>query len=229
MMVLRQTLAEFIGTFILVFFGCGAAVIAGDQIGYTGISFAFGLALIGAAYGIGSISGCHINPAVSLGVMLAGRMGIFRFIMYVIGQCGGAIVAALALLFIVTGGQPPAEGATINLGQNGFGPGYLGEYNAISALAFESVMTFLFVLVILGATHHKAPAGFAGLAIGLTLVAIHLVGIDVTGVSVNPARSLGPALFAGTDALSQLWVFMIAPMVGAFAAAIVTHIIEDKS
>ena len=229
MLILRKSLAELIGTFILVFFGCGAAVIAGDAIGYTGISFAFGLALIGAAYGIGPISGCHINPAVSLGVLIAGRMDLGSFIAYVISQCIGALIGAVALLYIINGGQPPEAGTAINLGQNGFGPGYLGEYSLHSALAFEGVMTFIFVLVILGSTHHKAPTGFAGLAIGLTLVAIHLVGIDITGVSVNPARSLGPAIFAGGQAMEQLWVFVAAPFAGAVAAAIVTHIIEDKS
>lgn len=228
-MILRKSLAELIGTFTLVFFGCGSAVIAGDAIGYTGISFAFGLALIGAAYGIGSISGCHINPAVSLGVLMAGRMNFSEFVPYVIAQCAGAILGAFILLLIVQGAPAADPAAPLNLGQNGFGEGYLGEYNLAAAFIFEFVMTFIFVIVILGSTHAKAPAGFAGLAIGLTLVAIHLVGIDVTGVSVNPARSLGPALFTGTTALSQLWLFIVAPMAGAAVAAIVNRIIEDNN
>lgn len=228
-MILRKSLAELIGTFILVFFGCGAAVIGGAEIGFTGISLAFGLALIGAAYGIGSISGCHINPAVSLGVLLSGRMGFGDFIAYVIAQCAGAIIAAFVLLIIIQGGPAADPAAPVNLGQNGFGPGYLGEYNIGAALVFEFVMTFIFVIVILGSTYVKAPAGFAGLAIGLTLVAIHLVGINVTGVSVNPARSLGPALFAGAGPVSQLWVFVAAPLAGAVLAAIVNRILEDRS
>lgn len=227
-MIIRKSLAELIGTFILVFFGCGAAVIAGAEIGYTGISFAFGLALIAAAYGIGSISGCHINPAVSFGVWVAGRMGFGELFAYIIAQCIGALIAAFALMMIIKG-FPPADPSTpINLGQNGFGPGYLGEYDVTAALMFEFIMTMIFVLVILGSTHVSAPAGFAGLAIGLTLVAIHLVGIDITGVSVNPARSLGPAFFAGNAAMAQLWVFIAAPMAGAFVAAIINRIIENK-
>ena len=224
---MRKSIAELIGTFTLVLFGCGAAVIAGEFIGLAGIAFAFGFALIGMAYGIGRISGCHINPAVSLGVLVAGRMSFGEFILYVISQCAGAILASLVLLMIVQGGTPPADGTAINLGQNGFGPGYLGEYSQFSAYLFEAVATFIFVLVILGSTHGAAPVGFAGLAIGITLVAIHLVGIDITGVSVNPARSLGPAIFAGEDAMSQLWLFFAAPATGAIVAAIVNRILES--
>ena len=225
-MLMQKGLAELIGTFTLVLFGCGAAVIAGEHIGFAGISFAFGFALIAMAYGIGRISGCHINPAVSLGVLLSGRMSVGDFITYVIAQCAGAVLAALVLMIIIQGGSVDSE-APLNLGQNGFGPGYLGEYNVASAFIFELVATFLFVLMILGSTHNKAPVGFAGLAIGLTLVVIHLVGIDITGVSVNPARSFGPAIFVGGDALAQLWVFVAAPLAGAVAAAIVNKIFES--
>jgi aquaporin Z len=214
---MKKELAEFIGTFTLVLLGCGSAVIAGADIGLTGISFAFGLALIAMAYGIGPVSGCHINPAVSLGAVAAGRMTMGEAIRYIIAQVAGAIVAALVLLMIASGkaGYSVAENG---LGQNGWGAGYLGEYSMMSAFAFEVVATFLFMVVILGATGKGAPASLAGLAIGLALVVIHLVGINVTGVSVNPARSIGPALFAGATAISQLWLFIVAPIIGAVVA-----------
>jgi len=214
---MKKELAEFIGTFTLVLLGCGSAVIAGADIGLTGISFAFGLALIAMAYGIGPVSGCHINPAVSLGAVAAGRMTMGEAVRYIIAQVAGAIVAALVLLMIASGkaGYSVAENG---LGQNGWGAGYLGEYSMMSAFAFEVVATFLFMVVILGATGKGAPASLAGLAIGLALVVIHLVGINVTGVSVNPARSIGPALFAGATAISQLWLFIVAPIIGAVVA-----------
>jgi len=221
---MKKAIAEFIGTFTLVLLGCGAAVIAGADgttgIGLAGISFAFGLALIGMAYGIGPVSGCHINPAVTVAAVIAGRMPASEAPVYIFAQIAGAIVAALCLMLIVTGQGAGYDVATSGLGQNGWGPGYLGEYSMTSALVFEIVATFLFVVVILGATGKGAPAGFAGLAIGLMLVVIHLVGIKVTGVSVNPARSIGPALFAGGTALTQLWLFVVAPLIGAVLAAI---------
>lgn len=216
---MNKQVAEFIGTFTLVLFGCGAAVIAGGDIGLTGISFAFGLALIGMAYGIGAVSGCHINPAVSLGMVAAGRMDMPEAIKYIIAQVAGAIVAALVLLVIANGtaGYTIAENG---LGQNGWGEGYLGEYGIFSAFVFELVATFLFMVVILGATGAGAPAAMAGLAIGLALVVIHLVGINVTGVSVNPARSIGPALFSGWWSIVQLPLFIIAPVLGAVGAGL---------
>ncbi len=217
---MNKMVAEFIGTFTLVLFGCGAAVIAGADgttgIGLAGISFAFGLALIGMAYGIGPVSGCHINPAVSLGAMLAGRMNVGDMVQYWIAQVAGAVVAALVLMMIASG----SAGYEGGLGANGWGEGYLGEYNMVAAFIFEAVATFLFLVVILGATGAGAPGAMAGLAIGLTLVVIHLVGINVTGVSVNPARSIGPALFSGGGAIAQLWLFIVAPAVGAAAAGI---------
>ena len=216
---MNKQIAEFIGTFTLVLFGCGAAVIAGADIGLTGISFAFGLALIGMAYGIGAVSGCHINPAVSLGMVAAGRMTLPEAIKYIIAQVAGAVVAALVLM-IIASGKADYSVATNGLGQNGWGAGYLGEYSMGAAFMFEVVATFLFMVVILGATRASAPAGFAGLAIGLALVVIHLVGINVTGVSVNPARSVGPALFVGGTALAQLWLFIVAPIIGAALAGL---------
>jgi aquaporin Z len=216
---MNKQVAEFLGTFTLVLVGCGAAVIAGTDIGLTGISFAFGLALIGMAYGIGAVSGCHINPAVSLGMVAAGRMELPEAIEYIIAQVAGGVVAALVLLIIANGTADYTISGN-GLGQNGWGEGYLGGYGIVSAFVFELVATFLFMVVILGATGSKAPAAIAGLAIGLTLVAIHLVGINVTGVSVNPARSIGPALFSGWWSLLQLPLFIIAPVLGAIGAGL---------
>lgn len=215
-----KLLAEALGTAVLVLFGCGAAVIAGGAIGYTGISLAFGLAIVAVAYGLGAISGAHLNPAVSLGAMLAGRMTAKDFVAYAVAQVVGAILGALVLYLIATG-KPGYDLAANGLGQNGWGEGYLGGYSMRAALVFEIVMTFVFVTVILGATGPGSAPGFAGLAIGLTLAAIHLVGIDVTGVSVNPARSTGPALFAGGTAMGQLWLFIVAPLAGGALAGLV--------
>ena len=216
---MNKQIAEFIGTFTLFLFGCGAAVIAGADIGLTGISFAFGLALIGMAYGNGTVSGCHINPAVSLGMVAAGRMILPEAIKYIIVQVAGAVVAALVLM-IIANGKADYSVATNGIGQNGWGAGYPGKYSMGAAFMFEVVATFLFMGVILGATSASAPAGFAGLAIGLALVVIHLVGINVKGVSVHPARSVGPALFVGGTALAQLWLFIVAPIIGAALAGL---------
>lgn len=213
----KKLIAEVFGTFTLVFFGCGAAVIGGADIGLTGISLAFGLAIVAAAYGIGAISGAHLNPAVSLGALLAGRITAADFAGYVVAQVAGAILGAGVLMIVASG----SDGWSGGLGANGWGPGYLGEYGLMAAFVFEAVMTFVFVTVILGATGPGSAAGFAGLAIGLTLAAIHLVGINVTGVSVNPARSIGPALFTGGSALSQLWLFIVAPLLGGAVAGLV--------
>lgn len=220
---MNKLIAEFIGTFTLVLFGCGAAVIAGMGSGATaidvlGISMAFGLAIVAMAYGIGPVSGCHVNPAVSFGVLLAGRMSVGDFIGYAIAQFLGALAGA-AILYLILSGK--ASGWTGGLGQNGWGAGYLGEYSMVSALIFEIVATFLFLVCILGVTQDGAPTHMAGIAIGLTLVVIHIVGINVTGVSVNPARSIGPAIVgmgANANAVSQLWLFIVAPLIGAGVA-----------
>ena len=217
---MKKQVAEFIGTFTLVLLGCGAAVIAGEHIGFYGIAFAFGLALIGMAYGIGPVSGCHINPAVSLGAVAAGRMSVGEAVSYIVAQVLGAIAAAFVLM-VIASGKADYSVAANGLGQNGWGSGYLGEYAMGAAFLFELVATFLFVTVILGSTGAGAPSAMAGLAIGLTLVVIHLFGINVTGVSVNPARSIGPALFAGEGALGQLWLFIVAPIAGGVAAGVV--------
>jgi aquaporin Z len=221
---MKQFIAELIGTFILVFFACGTAVIAGAQVGVLGIALAFGLALIGAAYGIGAISGAHINPAVSLGAFVAGRLSLQNLVIYVVAQCLGAIIAAWMLATIAKGALAGYDVATAGLAHNGWGADYGGGYGEHAAFHFEVIATFIFVLVILGATGRQAHPAIAGLAIGLTLVVIHLVGIRITGTSVNPARSLGPALMVGGKALAQLWLFIVAPLIGGALAGLLVRL-----
>lgn len=215
----KPFIAEVIGTFILVFFGVGSAVLMGDLIGMTGISLAFGFSIVAAAYGIGAVSGAHLNPAVSVGVWIAGRMQTTALTAYIVAQMFGAILGSAAI-YLIASGHAGYDIAANGLGQNGFGEGYLGEYSMRAAFIFELIATFLFVTVILGATSESAPAAFAGLAIGLTLTGIHLVGINVTGVSVNPARSVGPAVFVGGKALADLWLFLVAPAAGGILAGL---------
>ncbi len=212
-------IAELIGTFTLVLLGCGSAVLAGGEVGQLGIAFAFGLAIVAMAYGIGPISGCHVNPAVSFGAFVAGRLPLNSMLQYWAAQFIGALLGA-GVLYLIATGKTGYDLAANGLGQNGWGAGYLGEYNFASALVFEIVATFLFLVVILGSTQKSAPGLLAGLAIGLTLTVIHIVGIQVTGVSVNPARSFGPALIVGGTAISQLWLFLIAPLIGAALAGL---------
>ena len=207
--MIKKFAAEVIGTAVLVFFGCGAAVLAGfDVVGQLGIALAFGFAIIAMAYGIGPLSGCHVNPAVSLGVFAAGRMSAKDMVIYWIAQFIGAVIGAMILGAI-------AKTGFTQLGQNGFDAGSPGGYGLHAALIFEIVATAIFVIAILGVTGAKGHGAFAGVSIGITLAVIHIVGIQVTGVSVNPARSFGPAILAGGQALSQLWVFIVAPLVGA--------------
>lgn len=220
--MIKKMLAEFVGTATLVLFGCGAAVLL-PEFDQLAIAFAFGLAIVAMAYGIGPISGCHVNPAVSFGAFVAGRMSLNEMVQYWLAQFVGAAAGA-GILYLIATGQQGYEVGDHGLGSNGWGPGYLGEYSMTAALVFEIVATFLFLVVILGSTQTRAPAQFAGLAIGLTLTAIHIVGIQVTGVSVNPARSFGPAVIAGGAALSQLWLFIIAPLIGAALAGLLFRI-----
>ncbi|WP_419254803.1 aquaporin [Caulobacter sp. ErkDOM-YI] len=210
---MSKIVAEFIGTFTLVLFGCGAAVLGGDHVGQLGIALAFGFAIIALAYGIGPVSGCHVNPAVSLAAFVAGRMSLMEMLRYWVAQFAGGAAGAAVLCFI-------AGGVAKGLGQNGWGPGYLGEYSLQAAFIFEAVMTAIFVIVILGATGAGAAPGFAGLGIGIALAVIHIVGIQITGVSVNPARSFGPAVLVGGQALAQLWLFFVAPAIGAVLGAL---------
>ncbi len=222
--MVKKLAAEFIGTFALVLLGCGAAVLGGFTIvGQLGIAFAFGLAIVAMAYGIGPISGCHVNPAVSFGAFLAGRMKAGDMASYWLAQCAGAIVGAGVLYLIAQGAPGYAIGAN-GLGQNGYGSNSPGDYSLEAGLVFEIVATFLFVVTILGVTQSPVTAPVAGLAIGLTLTVIHIVGIQVTGVSVNPARSLGPAVWVMGEAMSQLWLFILGPMLGAGFAGLLFRV-----
>lgn len=224
---MKKYLAEFLGTFVLVLMGTGSAVIAGKEIGVLGIALAFGLSVLVMVYAIGQISGCHINPGITIAMLINGKILTKDAIVYILAQFIGAIFASALLLTIMTG-QPGYQVAPANLGANGYGADYLGGYSLTSAFIAEVVTTFIFLMVIFGATSRKAPAGFAGIAIGLSLAMIHMVTIPVTGTSVNPARSLGPAVVAGGTALAQLWLFLVAPVIGAVIAAIVwKYLFED--
>lgn len=223
--------AEMLGTMVLVLMGCGSAVIAGVDgtmgVGLLGISFAFGLSVVAMAYAIGHISGCHINPAISIAMVAAGRMRLSEALMYIAAQIVGALLGA-GILYLIYTNHPGGQLGEWALGANGFGPGYQKGYNLTAAFVAEFVFTFIFLLVILGSTSTKnINGGFAGLAIGLSLVLIHIVGISVTGVSVNPARSIAPAVFAGGKALSQLWLFIVAPILGGVAAAYVYNLLIE--
>lgn len=230
---MKKFFAEFIGTFSLVLFGCGAAVVAGistagpDGIGLLGISFAFGLAVVVMAYAIGPISGCHINPAITVSMLVAGKIKGKDAIGYIVAQVAGATVAA-GVLYIIQKGNPDFVFGEWALGSNGWGGGYGEGYNTTSAFITEAILTFLFLFVIFATTSKLGNNNMAGLAIGLTLVLIHLVAIPITGTSVNPARSFGPAVFAGGKALSQLWLFVAAPLVGGILAAVTWKSVFEK-
>jgi len=218
---MKRYYAEFVGTFVLVFGGCGAAVLAGGKIGFAGVALAFGLSLLAMVYTIGPISGCHVNPAVTFGLLLSGKMEARHVPGYVVAQILGAIVASGVILIIakgIPGGYDPAVGG---LAADGYGAHSPTGYGVGAAFVAEVVLTMFLVLTVLGATDVKAPVGFAGLPIGLVLTLIHLIGIPVTNTSVNPARSIGPALFVGGWAIGQLWLFIIAPLIGAAVAAAV--------
>jgi aquaporin Z len=225
-MDMKKYAAELIGTFVLVFGGVGSAVLAGSHIGFTGVSLAFGLSLLAMVYTIGPISGCHINPAVTLGVLLAKKIGARDAVAYMIAQVIGALIGAAVVLFVAQGAAGGYDAATAGLGANGFGAHSPGQYSLAAAFVAEVVLTMFLVLTVLGSTDIKAPVGFAGLAIGLVLTLIHLVGIPITNTSVNPARSIGPAVFVGGWALQQLWLFIVAPFVGAALAAVVYAVIR---
>ncbi|MBN8227142.1 aquaporin Z [Corallococcus macrosporus] len=218
---MRKYLAEAIGTFVLVLGGVGTAVLAGERVGFLGVAFAFGLSLLAMVYTVGPISGCHVNPAVTVGLLMAGKFDKRHVAGYVVAQCVGAIVAAGVVLLIARGAPGGYSAGAEGLGSNGYGASSPEGYGGGAAFLTEVALSFLLVLTVLGATDARAPVGFAGVAIGLVLTLIHLVGIPITNTSVNPARSLGPALFAGGDALRQLWMFIIAPLLGAaFASAV---------
>jgi aquaporin Z len=217
---MKKYAAELIGIFVLVLGGVGSAVLAGSHIGYLGVSFAFGLSLLAMVYTIGPISGCHINPAVTLGVLLARKMNTRDAAAYVVAQIVGAIIASAVILFIANGVPDGYHASVGGLGANGFGLHSPGQYSLGAAFVAEVILTAFLVLTVLGSTDIKAPVGFAGVAIGLVLTLIHLVGIPITNTSVNPARSIGPALFVGGWELQQLWLFIVAPLIGGAVAAV---------
>ena len=216
---MKKYLSEFIGTLVLVLLGCGSAAIAGSVLGTLGIAFAFGLAIVAMAYSIGRISGCHVNPAVSLAMLLSKKMDVKDFVGYVVAQVLGALAGAGILYFIISSSTVLGDVANVGLGANGFGDNSAVGLNLVGALVVEVVATFIFVLTILGVTSDDKYSSVAGLVIGLTLTLIHIVVIPLTGTSVNPARSLAPALLLGGEALKQVWVFILAPLVGAACAA----------
>ena len=218
---MRKYISEFVGTFVLVLIGCGVAVVVGcgNASGIIATSLAFGLVIVAMAYSIGNVSGCHINPAVSLAMLISKKISIKDFIGYVIAQCLGAILGA-AILGVMLGSFKV-------LGANGFGNS-MGATNVWIAMLVEIVLTFIFVLTILGVTSKKDNSNIAGIVIGLCLTLVHLIGIYFTGTSVNPARSFGPAILQGGEALSQLWVFIISPLIGASLAAVFNKFVLEK-
>jgi len=223
--IMRKLAAEFIGTFVLVFGGCGSAVLSAAfpnvGIGLLGVSLAFGLTVLGCAYGLGHVSGCHLNPAVTAGLCAAKRFAWKDLPGYVAAQLLGATLASFALLMLLKSGPSGYDASTGGLAANGFAEHSPGHFGLGGAFVAEFILTFIFLTVILGATSKRAVAGFAGIPIGLTLTLVHLVGIPITNVSVNPARSTGPAIFVGGWAVEQLWLFWLAPVLGAVAAGLV--------
>jgi aquaporin Z len=223
----KRAVAELIGTFWLVFGGCGSAVLAAAfpslGIGFTGVSLAFGLTVLTMAYAIGHISGCHLNPAVTVGLTVGGRFPAREIPYYVVAQVIGAVAAA-GVLYVIASGKPGFDLAG-GFASNGYAEHSPGGYSLVAGLVAETVLTFMFLMIILGATDDRAPKGFAPIAIGLALTLIHLIGIPVTNVSVNPARSTGPAIFVGDWAMAQLWAFWVAPIVGGALAGVVYPLI----
>jgi aquaporin Z len=223
-MLSKKLFAEFIGTFWLVLGGCGSAVFASVfpeyGVNLLGVALAFGLTVLTMVYAIGHISGCHLNPAVTIGLWTSGRMNSNEVLPYIISQVLGAIAGA-SVLYLIVSGHPNFDMSTAGFGCNGYGEHSIGAYPLLSGLLSEVVMTFFFLFVILGATDERAPKGYAGIAIGLALTLIHLISIPITQTSVNPARSTGPALFKGGWALGQLWLFWVAPIIGAILAGFV--------
>jgi aquaporin Z len=224
----KKLLAEFIGTFWLVMGGCGTAVLAGDHVGWLGVSLAFGLTVVTMAYAIGHISGCHLNPAVSCGLVAGGRMPAKDLPGYIIAQVLGGIAAAFVLMIVLQGGHLWDTVRQAGFAANGFGEHSPKGFGLGAAFLTEVVMTCIFLIVIHGATDSRAPAGLAGLAIGLTLALIHLISIPVTNTSVNPARSTSQAIFVGGWALSQLWVFWVAPIIGGVLGGIIYKTMGKK-
>ena len=217
---MKRYISELIGTMVLVLFGCGSAAIAGPVLGTVGIALAFGLSIVAMAYVIGDLSGCHINPAVSIGMWIDGRMETKDLLMYIVFQCIGAIIG-IGILAVIINSAPSLGGyAATGLGANGFGSASSVGLNVVGAIIVEIILTFVFVFTVLGVTKKAENGAVAGIVIGLTLTFVHIMGIPLTGTSVNPARSLAPALFLGGQALQQVWVFILAPIVGAVIAGL---------
>ena len=223
---MKKYLCEFIGTAVLVLFGCGTAVVTGGitgTLGILGIALAFGLSIVAMAYVIGNISGCHINPAVSLAMLINGKMSLKDFCGYVVAQILGAL-AGSGLLYLITSNSDGLTG----FGANGYGALSFVNISLVGALLVEVILTFVFIYTILGVTSDENKSSVAGIVIGLTLAFVHIIGIPLTGTSVNPARSLAPAIFTGGEALSQVWVFIVAPFVGAALAALVFKVLNKE-
>ena len=217
---MKRYISELIGTMVLVLFGCGSAAIAGSVLGTFGIAMAFGLSIVAMAYVIGDISGCHVNPAVSIGMWIDGRLEAKDLLMYIVFQCIGAIIG-IALLVVIINSAPDLGGyVATGLGQNGFGSASSVGLDVVGAILVEIILTFVFVFTVLGVTKKAENGAVTGIVIGLTFAFVYLLGIPLTGASVNPARSLAPALFLGGQALEQVWVFILAPVVGAVIAGV---------
>lgn len=219
-------IAEMIGTFVLVIGGCGSAVLAGDKIGYLGVSFAFGLSLLVMAYTIGGISGCHINPAVTIGLVFGQKVNKELVPLYILAQIVGAVIGG-GVLYLIASGKPGFD-ISAGFATNGYGTHSPGSYSLIAAAIAEIILTAVFLFVIMGTTHPKFPSSFTGISVGLMLALVHLVGIPVTNTSVNPARSIGVAVFQGGWALGQLWLFIIAPLIGAILGVYTYKLIKPE-
>lgn len=225
---MKRCLAELVGTFVLVLAGCGSAVIAGDQIGNSGIALAFGLSLLAMMQTVGPISGAHLNPAVTAASLIVGRIRPAYAIAYVVAQILGSVMASAAIVFIASGVAGGYDPATRGLAANGYGAHSPGGYDATAAMSAEAVLTFVLVFTVLAVTERPGRGNVASIAVGTTLVAVHLIGIPVTNMSVNPARSVGPALFVGGWALQQLWLFIVAPLLGSVCAALLHQLIGRR-
>jgi aquaporin Z len=225
---MKSCIAELVGTFVLVFAGCGSAALAGDVIGNSGIAFAFGLSLLAMVQAVGPISGAHLNPAVTTAVLIVGKIRPTDALAYIAAQILGSVLAAAAILFIASGVAGGYDPATQGLAANGYGPHSPGGYDVIAAMSSEAVLTFILVFTVLAVTEHPGRENIASITVGAALAGVHLIGIPVTNTSVNPARSIGPAVFVGGWAIEQLWLFVLAPLLGSVCAALLHQLIGRR-